>query len=44
MYAIYARNLYVLVYLSVLLTATIILGIWEFSFPGDGRERSPWIV
>ena len=41
MYALYDRSLYVMVFLCVLMTAIIIVSIWEFSFPGGGGERFP---
>jgi len=36
-YALYDRNIYILVYLSALLLGTIGVGIWEVSFPGGGQ-------
>ncbi|KAF8508101.1 hypothetical protein BU17DRAFT_100040 [Hysterangium stoloniferum] len=38
-YALYDRNIYVLVYLSALLLGTVGVGIWEVSFPGGGQLR-----
>jgi hypothetical protein len=39
LYALYERNIYVLLYLSIVMSTTVALGAWEFSYPGGGRKH-----
>jgi len=42
MYSLYGQSIYILLYLSTLLLATISVGVWEFSYPGGGQIIFPY--